>query len=242
MTISRRALVASAMLAGCASGQGGARLKARPRKKSESSMHPGLRSLGVRKNRDAKLYVPKSAPEAASPFLMYLHGATGSEEEGISRVKEYADKFGFVLLSPGSTGRSWDAIRSEYGPDVAMLDDALDRAFEICSVDPKRLGVCGFSDGASYSLGIGLSNGDLFRSVMAFSPGFVPPGFEADGNPRVFISHGTNDQILPIETCSRRLVPEMKKRGYRVTYREFDGPHWVPREIYEEAFGWFFER
>ena len=74
---------------------------------------------------------------------------------------------------------------------------------------------------------------------MAFSPGFVPAGFEAQGKPRVFISHGTKDQILPIDTCSRRLVPEFKQRGYRVTYREFEGPHTVPRDVYEEAFPWF---
>jgi phospholipase/carboxylesterase len=74
---------------------------------------------------------------------------------------------------------------------------------------------------------------------MAFSPGFVPEGFEAEGHPRVFISHGTEDQILPIETCSRRLVPELKQQGYKVTYREFQGPHAVPREVYDESLHWF---
>ena len=55
----------------------------------------------------------------------------------------------------------------------------------------------------------------------------------------MFVSHGTRDEILPIETCSRRMVPELKGRGYRVTYREFDGPHTAPREVIEEALKWF---
>jgi predicted esterase len=74
---------------------------------------------------------------------------------------------------------------------------------------------------------------------MAFSPGFIPPGSTQTGTPRVFVSHGTRDAILPIETCSRRLVPELKQAGYKVTYREFDGPHGVPPEIATEAMKWF---
>ena len=56
-------------------------------------------------------------------------------------------------------------------------------------VDPARLVIGGFSDGASYALSLGLINGQLFRKVAAFSPGFVVTG-EPEGKPRVFISHG----------------------------------------------------
>jgi len=107
------------------------------------------------------------------------------------------------------------------------------------SVDARKIAVCGFSDGASYALGLGMSNGDLFRKVMAFSPGFVPPGGEVTGKPEIFISHGTKDQILPIDDCSRRMVPQFKRAGYNVKFEEFDGPHTVPPEIAREAMQWF---
>jgi phospholipase/carboxylesterase len=241
---SRRSFVAAGVLLArgvLASSIEGARLRARPRKGAGSAPGAGLRSLKVRRTRDAQLYVPAAVAEsgAAAPFLVYLHGATGSEQQGITRLKDYADKFGFVLLSPASGERTWDAIRGEYGADVRMLDEALTRSFELCNVDAKKVAVCGFSDGASYALGVGLANGTLFPSLMAFSPGFVPEGFEPEGHPRLFISHGTEDQILPIDTCSRRLVPELKQQGYKVTYREFEGPHAVPREVYDEALHWF---
>jgi len=106
-------------------------------------------------------------------------------------------------------------------------------------VDPRKIAVCGFSDGASYALGLGMSNGDLFRGVMAFSPGFVPSGVERAGTPRIFISHGTKDQILPIDECSRRLVAQLKQTGYEVKFQEFDGPHAVPPEIARTAMEWF---
>jgi predicted esterase len=146
---------------------------------------------------------------------------------------------GFLLLSPASAETTWDAIRDGYGPDVRMIDRALAAAFAARAVDPRRLGVFGFSDGASYALGLGLSNGDVFSSVVAFSPGFIPPGVKRNGKPRLFVSHGTSDEILPIATCSRRLVPELTKGGYDVTYREFDGPHTVPLDITQEALRWF---
>jgi phospholipase/carboxylesterase len=241
---SRRSLLAAipaVALTSCAwAGNGNtARLRASPGKASSSTTSPGVRSLGIRKTRDALLYVPKSVSNPA-PLLVYLHGATGSEQQGIRRLSEFSEKQNFVLLSPASAGGTWDGIREGYGPDVQALDEALARTFAVCNVDPKRVGICGFSDGASYALGVGLANGDLFNSVMAFSPGFIPPPFQPSGNrPRVFISHGKSDEILPIETCSRRLVPELKREGYEVTYHEFDGPHTVPKAITEEALQWF---
>ena len=39
-------------------------------------------------------------------------------------------------------------------------------------------------------LSLGLINGDFFKSIVAFSPGFVISG-DLHGQPRIFISHGT---------------------------------------------------
>jgi predicted esterase len=200
----------------------------------------GTHSLGVRKERDSLLYIPKSAESSkAAPLLLYLHGAGGSEQQGIKRMSSFADEFGFVLLSPASSDSTWDALIGGYGSDVGMLNEALKRTFAAHRVDPARIAVSGFSDGATYALGLGIANGDLFNAAIAFSPGFIPSGGDPAGHLRVFISHGTNDTILPIESCSRRLVPVLKQAGYAVTYREFDGPHTVPPEIAREAFRWF---
>jgi predicted esterase len=97
--------------------------------------------------------------------------------------------------------------------------------------------VGGFSDGATYAVSLGLLNGDLFRRVLAFSPGFVVDG-RPRGNPRFFVSHGRSDRILPIVHCSRALVPALEKVGYRVTYKEFDGGHEIPAEIAREGMAW----
>jgi phospholipase/carboxylesterase len=98
--------------------------------------------------------------------------------------------------------------------------------------------VGGFSDGASYALSLGITNGGLFTHVLAFSPGFMAPTRQPD-SPKIFISHGNRDEVLPIDACSRGLVPALESSGYEVLYREFPGGHTLPPAIRKEALGWF---
>ncbi len=108
----------------------------------------------------------------------------------------------------------------------------------MAAVDAERVAVAGFSDGASYALGLGMANGDLFRRIIAFSPGFEPPSRE-EGRPDVFISHGIADDVLPIDRCSRRIVPALRRRGYDVRYQEFEGGHEIPAGIIEAGLSWW---
>ena len=143
------------------------------------------------------------------------------------------------LLAPASRERTWDLlVGRRYGPDLALIDRALEQTFSRYAIDPARLAIGGFSDGASYALSLGITNGDLFTHVLAFSPGFMVPAGQT-GSPRIFVSHGTRDRVLPIDRCSHRIVPSLKRDGYDVHYREFDGGHTILPEIALEAVGWF---
>src|SRR4030095_3726204 len=127
--------------------------------------------------------------------------------------------------------------RIRFGPDVAFLNRALERVFDTVSVDPKRIAIGGFSDGATYALSLGLINGDVFSRVLAFSPGFVIEQ-PTRGKPRFFVSHGVDDPILPLERCRRQIVSRLRKRGYDVTFREFEGGHTVPADIARDGIQW----
>lgn len=169
------------------------------------------------------------------PLFVLLHGAGGSGPGVLRHLGSAADEAGIAVLAPDSRDSSWDAIRGGFGGDVTFIDRALDRVFETVAVDPARVAVGGFSDGATYALSLGLINGDVFRRVAAFSPGFVVDG-APHGKPRFFISHGTADPILPIDQCSRTIVPGLRRLGYEVTFREFEGGHEVPADIARDAF------
>jgi predicted esterase len=55
----------------------------------------------------------------------------------------------------------------------------------------------------------------------------------------VYVAHGTADRVLPIDRCSRRIVPALRDADYDVHYREFDGGHVVPADLAEDAFAWW---
>jgi len=214
------------------------RLLARPIS-GQNAAPTGLRALELGGKRDGFLYVPAGyQPDHPTPMALVLHGAGGNARRGLSLLQSFADRAGLILLAPDSRQQTWDVIVDRYGPDVSFIDRALEMTFSRYAVDPAHVAVGGFSDGASYALSLGLTNGVLFTHVIAFSPGFLAPARQ-EGLPRLFISHGTQDQVLPIQQCSRRIVPLVERAGYEVRYREFDGPHTVPPAIAREAVDWF---
>jgi len=211
-----------------------ARLGARAHVPRSGEVASGTRALG-----EATVHVPAEYARARpAGLLVMLHGAGGSPAQALAHVKVLAEVENVVVIAPKSKAASWDVIHDELGPDVARIDRALAAVFAAYAIEPSRIAIGGFSDGASYALTLGLANGALFRAILAFSPGFeVAPARE--GTPHIFISHGTRDDVLPIDRTSRRLVPKLARGGYQVEYVEFDGGHAVPLAIAASAFAWF---
>jgi phospholipase/carboxylesterase len=246
LPISRRRFLAAAgglTSAGCAtSGSGSSRadpahIEVAPGP-PKLALGPGEHRLGLDDERDGAIYVPRvHQPGRPSPLAVMLHGAGGNG--GRMRFSfALADEFGMTVLAPDSRGGTWDFVRGGFGPDVAFIGAALQHVFDRVAVDPKHLAIGGFSDGASYALSLGLANGRLFTHVLAFSPGFIVRT-RVRGRPRIFVSHGAADRVLPINQTSRRIVADLKEYGYSVRYREFDGPHTVPPDLARDAFAWF---
>lgn len=213
-------------------------LLARP-KRPAGTASIGLQRLDLDQRRDGVLYVPPTyRPDRPAPLVLMLHGAGGNGHNGLGPLLAFADAAGLILLAPDARGQTWDILRGGYGPDITFIDRALSETFGRYAIDPTRIAVEGFSDGASYALSIGITNGDLFTDIIAFSPGFMAPEAQR-GRPRVFISHGTQDPTLRIDVTSRRIVPELRRAGYDVRYEEFVGGHTVPPQIADEAVHWF---
>jgi phospholipase/carboxylesterase len=212
-------------------------LRVRPKAPS-TTIAPGEHALGLGIDRDGLLIVPAGyKPDKSAPLAVMLHGAGGAARRVVG-LMSVADSLGVLILAPESRGTTWDAIRGSFGPDVDFINRSLAQTFDRCLVDHRRVAIGGFSDGATYGLSLGLDNGSLFTHILAFSPGFSASR-RPQGRPRIFISHGRADRILPIDVTSRRIVPALEDAGYPVTYREFDGPHAVPPEIAREGFTWF---
>jgi phospholipase/carboxylesterase len=212
------------------------RLKTRHAPATEPT-RPGTYRLGLRRNRDGVLYLPPQyRHDTPIPLVLLLHGAGGTGARATERFRTYADELGIAFVAPDSTAVSWDRT-DRLASDVEFIDRALAVAFRRITTTPERLRIGGFSDGASYSLSVGLTNGDLFARILALSPGFCGPALPR-GKPGLYFTHGTRDEILPIDITSRKIVPMLQRAGYAVEYHEFDGGHETPAAICRPAFEW----
>lgn len=203
------------------------------------SIEPGQHILLGSKKREALLFIPVSYNnQIPARFALLLHGAGGNARHGVALLQNFADEFNIILLAPKSFYSTWDVIADQYGVDVKFIDEVLAQTFESCHIDALHFAIGGFSDGASYALSLGLTNGDLFSHIIAFSPGFMAVT-KRTGNPQIYVSHGTEDRVLPIDRCSRRLVPQLERAGFKILYHEFKGEHAIPPDINREAVDWF---
>jgi len=196
--------------------------------------HPAAPGPGA-----AAVYVPPAGRQRR--LVVVLHGAGGTPADALALLRPAADAACLLLLAPASTGRTWDVLLGGYGPDLRRIDAAVTAVSARWRVRPDRYVLAGFSDGASYALSLGVANGDLVDAVVAFSPGFLAAG-PRTGRVPVFVSHGTADAVLPVERCSRRLVPRLRSAGHDVTYEEFRGGHEVPAAIRDKAVAWLTAR
>lgn len=171
------------------------------------------------------------------PMLVLLHGYGGDGYGMFQPYLQWAEDNKVVLLAPDSRNVSWDRGFGSFDIDVRFMDGALSDTFLQVAINPAKIALAGYSDGASYALSLGLTNGDLFSQVIAYAPGYLAPNV-ARGKPKVFVSHGIQDTILRIDRTSRRFVPKLRDLNYDVEYREFDGGHSLPSAIRDEGLQW----
>ncbi|HEU4996182.1 MAG TPA: alpha/beta fold hydrolase [Gemmatimonadaceae bacterium] len=203
----------------------------------QAPIHPGQTSLGLASERDGFLFVPRDTTDHRGvPLLILLHGAT-QRAVLFQRLLPAADSAGVAILAPDSRGITWDAVRADFGPDVEFLRRAITIAFDRARIDPCRVVLGGFSDGASYALSLGIRNASTIHGIVALSPGFIIPAPQPERLP-VFLRHGTRDEILPINSTSRQLVALLRDAGFAVDYQEFDGPHMVRPDDARAALQW----
>lgn len=217
---------------------GSPRLAVLPHSPSQS-VEFGATSVDVGDSlRDIRLYVPATyMPSVPAPLVVIYHPTGANAESTIGAFSAYADAGNFILLAFSAFSGTWDAVIAKFGHDVTTTNLARDATFSRCNIDPARIGTLGVSSGATYSLAMGMANGDVFSRVACFFPGNII-GVPEVGKPEMFISHGVFDQIYTIDSASRPIVKELQKRHYEVDYREFSGGHTIHKPHLDIAMPW----
>ena len=201
---------------------------------------PGMHALGLAAPRDGFLYVPSTYdPSVKAPLIVLFHGAGGSS--ALWNTPELITQYeanGLLVLATDSRYETWDfRVIGEYRDDVDFLQEALEYVFRVANVDPARMSIGGFSDGASEALGVGAVNAHLFSRIVAMSPGQLYVPFNR-GTPGIFIAHGVEDDILPFAYTRDVIVTSLARNGYNVNFQQFTGGHMMPSNLLSQALQW----
>ena len=208
----------------------------------------------VRANLHHKFIPPRSRADSY-PTLVLLHGR-GDSAAGIAPLAFEFERDDLLVLSVQaplelggvmSGGYEWYRLRQPRHLDEATLRDSLAALAEFLDmvtaaypVDPERIVLLGFSQGAVMALGAQALRPDSVAGVIALS-GYFPIEVEPEaGNPvgrPAFVAHGVDDDIIPVE-AGRRTRDLLERHGVDLTYREYRMAHQVSAEEMAEARDW----
>ncbi|MBJ7347163.1 MAG: hypothetical protein JHC87_01180 [Thermoleophilaceae bacterium] len=200
-------------------------------------------------------------PAGVGECLLILHHGRGSDEldlMGLADVLDPAGRMHIVsprapLQLPGSPGYHWYTVPRVGHPDPETFQAAFvalsalhDQLWLETGFGPQQTVLGGFSMGAVLSYSMGLASArPTVAGILAFS-GFIPTvsGWEADlgahAGTRVFISHGRNDPILPVD-LARQADARLFASQFDVTYVETDAVHNIDFEQVTAAAAWLGE-
>ena len=102
------------------------------------------------------------------------------------------------------------------------IGESVGRFREMFNLSPRRVLACGFSQGGAV-LSSAVLSGELEVDGLAMLASFIPramlPAFHMHGAPAIFISHGTEDEVISIEKA-RQSRDRFLELGLQVEYCE----------------------
>jgi phospholipase/carboxylesterase len=177
-----------------------------------------------------------------APVVVMVHGWSG-DEASMWLFKQVVPK-NVAIVTPRAPIElsderyiwfKFDDSRAEPAADSVQESLARFKRFitglpDMYAIDPDRLLLLGFSQGAAISNSLALTHPKLTVGVASLS-GFIPKMLDLPQDERladlpVFIAHGTNDEIVPVDKA-RRARDIYNDLGANVTYDEFSTGHKV---------------
>ena len=144
-------------------------------------------------------YVPASYDGAPVPLVVDLHGyLSGSAgQAAMSGFGAVADEAGFVVVTPQGTSDLpfWNAVpHAELPDDIAFLGSVIDDASAELCIDPTRVYVDGFSNGAFLTSLVACRMSDRVAAVATVAGLLLPDGCAPARPVPILAIHGTEDR------------------------------------------------
>ena len=192
-----------------------------------------------------------------NPLLLLLHGYGSNEEDLFGFAAQLPDEYLVISArAPYSLppyGNAWyaidfDADMNKFTDNVQAAESRdliakfIDEVVEAYPVNADNITLLGFSQGTILSYSVALTYPEKVSRVIALS-GYLNMDIIENINSRdisklrFFISHGTQDQVIPVEWA--RKAPEyLKAKNIPVEYHEYPVGHGVAPQNFYDLVAW----
>jgi len=196
---------------------------------------------------------PKTIQEN-NPLLLLLHGYGSNKEDLFSFAAELPEEYYVISVQAPHDlmygSYAWYAINFDADENKFsdlnqakesrdLIVDFIDELVTKYPIDKDKITLIGFSQGAILSYAIALSYPEKISKIVAMS-GYLntemaKENFEQNNfsNLKIFASHGTVDQVIPVD-WARKTNPILEKLGIKCVYKEYPVGHGVaPQNFYD---------
>lgn len=197
---------------------------------------------------------------ANPPLLILLHGYGSNKEDLFSFSEELPDElliisaeapFQMAFGSYAWYAINFDDIRGKFS-DLEQAKKSLDKIAVFIdeikakyNTDPAKTFLLGFSQGAILSYSLSFFYPNKVQNVIALS-GYIntdllPEVISKDIKTNYYCSHGSVDQVLPVE-WARNSKPFLDKLGLENVYSEYPVGHGVAPQNFYSFKAWIEKR
>ena len=203
---------------------------------------------------------PKKTSENP-PLLLLLHGYGSNEQDLFSFAPELPEAY-FVISAKAPMAMQpygnawytihWDATDGKWSDDEEAISSReliktfIDEAIDAYHLDAENVTLLGFSQGCILSYAVALTYPEKIKNVIGLS-GYVNEAIvtpKSDLNAykhlSVFSSHGTVDQVIPVE-AARKIAPYLATLGIESNLKEYPVGHGVAPQNFFDLKDWLLQ-
>jgi phospholipase/carboxylesterase len=196
-----------------------------------------------------------------NPLLLLIHGYGSNEADLFSFATELPDEYYIVSarapydMQYGSYAWyaiNFDADQNKFSDNEQartsrnLIAKFIDELITNYPINTSDVTLIGFSQGTILSYAVALSHPEKVQKVVAMSGYINTEILEKDylknsfSNLRIFSSHGTVDQVIPVE-WGRKAKPFLENLGINTTYKEYPIGHGVSTQNFYDFKKWLLE-
>ena len=191
------------------------------------------------------------------PVIILLHGVGSNEEYLFSFANQLPEKYMIISArAPITLGRNsfaWYQVEFSTGKPVFNVGQEessrntiikfIEQLKQKYSLNESEIYLCGFSQGGIMSYSVALTRPDLVNGIAVMSGRLLEEikpevaSKEKLEHLRVFISHGLNDNTLPVQ-YARTADVYLTSLNIHSTFIEYQAAHEINRAMLNDLINW----